>query len=79
MGTKWNLAGLKLKYKKSLCLSKCELTQERGVRSMEMWDSVPVKDFIVPVLHLQIFLGNNFLNNLLDIIESDVDKLSRGK
>ena len=43
MGTKWNIAGLKLIYKKILYLSKGDLTQAIGVRSMEMWDRVPVK------------------------------------
>ena len=42
---------------------------------MEMWDSVSVKNFVVPVLHLQIGLGNDVKNNLLDFIDSDVDKL----
>ena len=65
MVTKLNIAGLKLMYKKSLCLSKGELTQARGVRSMTMWDSVPVKNFIVPVLHLEIGLVNYFFFNFL--------------
>ena len=42
---------------------------------MAMWDSVPVKNFIVSVLHLQVGLGNYFKNNPIDFIESDVDKL----
>ena len=41
---------------------------------MVMWYSVPVKNFIVPVLHLQIGLGNDVLNNLIDFIDSDVIK-----
>ena len=76
MVTKWNLAGTNLMYKKSLCLSKVELTQASGVRSMAMWDSIPVKKFIVKVIHIQIGLGNNVLKKLLDFIESDVEKLS---
>ena len=44
-----------------------------------MWDSVPVKSFIVPVFHLQIGLINDFLKNLLDFIDSDVEKLSTGE
>ena len=39
---------------------------------MEKWDSVPVKNVIVSVLHLQIGLGNDVLNNLIDFIDSDV-------
>ena len=79
MVTKWNISGLKLMYKKILCLSKVELTQEIGVRSMAMWDSVPVKNFIVPVLHLQIGLVNDFLINLNEFVDSDVEKLSKGE
>ena len=60
MGNKWNLLGLNYMYKKVICISKCELTQAIGVRSMAMWGSIPVKDFIVPVFHLQIGLGNDF-------------------
>ena len=51
MGTKWNLAGMKLMYRKHICIYKGELTQAIGVISMAMWDSVPVKTFVVPVLH----------------------------
>ena len=43
---------------------------------MEIWKSVPVKNFIVPLIHLQIGLGNYVLNKLLDFIESDLEKLS---
>ena len=78
MGNKSNLAGLKLMYIKILFLSKRELTQARGVRSMVMWYSVPVKNFIVPVLHIQTGLVSYVLNNLLDLIDSDVEKLSTG-
>ena len=79
MVNKWSLAVLNLIYKQSLCLSKCKLTQAGWVRSMAIWDSVPVKNFIVPVLHIQIGLGNYFLKNLLDYIDSDVQKLSTGE
>ena len=48
------------------------------VRSMEMWDIVLVKNFIDPVLHIQIGLGNDVLSNLLDLIDSYVEKLSTG-
>ena len=76
MVNKWNIAGMKLMYKKIICLSKVEFTQARGVRSVEIWDSVPVKNLIVPVLHLQIGLGYDVLNNLIDFIDYDVQKLS---
>ena len=45
---------------------------------MEMWDIVLVKNFIVPVLHPQIGLRNDFISNLLDLIDSYVERLSTG-
>ena len=44
---------------KILYIYKYEFTQLIGVSSMEMWDSVPVKNFIVPGIHLQLGLVNN--------------------
>ena len=75
MGTKFTLAGLNLMYQRSPFISKSELTQPRGVRPMVMCDSVSVKNFIVPVLHLKICLGNDVLINLIASIYSDVEKL----
>ena len=46
---------------------------------MSMWDSVSVKNFIVPVLHIQIDLGNDFLKRLLDFIEYYLEKLYTGE
>ena len=79
MGTKCNVEGMNPMYKRILCLSKVELTQARGVRPMAMWDSVPVKNFVFPILCLQIGLVNDVLNNLLGFFNSDVDKLSTGE
>ena len=45
---------------------------------METWDSVPVKNFIFPVLHLRIVMGND-VKKFLDIIDSDVENLSIGE
>ena len=45
---------------------------------MSMWYSFPEKNFIVPVLHIQIGLGTYSLKNLLYFIDSDVNKLSTG-
>ena len=36
------------------------------------------ENFVVPVLHIQIGIGNDVLNNFLDFIDSDVEKLSTG-
>ena len=38
------------------------------VRSIAIWYSVPEKNFIVPVIHLQIGLGIYILNNFLDVV-----------
>ena len=38
-----------------------------------------MKNFIVPVINLQIGLGNNFSRNLIGFIESDTEKLSKGE
>ena len=43
---------------------------------MEMWDSVPAKNFTVPFIHLQIGLENDVLNNLIYFIDYDEEKLS---
>ena len=41
-----------------------------------MWDRVPVKNFIDPVIIIQIDIGNDVSNKLLGSIDSDVEKLS---
>ena len=79
MVTMCTLAGLILIYTKILLLSKGGFTQARGVGPISMWDGVPVKNFIPPVLHLQIGLGNDILRNLLYFIDSDMEKLSTGE
>ena len=79
MVTKRNPEILKVMYKTILCIYKGELPHTRGIDSMEMWDSVPVNIFIVPVLHIQIFLGVDVLRNHIGFIDSDMDKLSTGE
>ena len=46
---------------------------------MTMWDIVPLKKIIFPVLHIQIGLVNYVKENLLDFVDSDVEKLSIGE
>ena len=36
-----------------------------------------MKNFLVPVIYLQIGIGNDVLTNLIDFINYDVEKLSR--
>ena len=64
---------------KNPCVSKCELTQKRGFMLTAMWYSVPAKIFTVPVIHIQIGLGNDVLNNLLYLIDCYLEKLSTGE
>ena len=45
---------------------------------MFMWDSVPVKSFVVSVLHFQIGLGGVVLINVIGFFGSGVEKLSTG-
>ena len=58
---------MKFVYEKILGFSKGGLTQAREVISMEMCYIVPVKELLVPVLHLQICFGDDVLSHFLDI------------
>ena len=44
---------------------------------MDMWDSIPVKNLIVPAIHPPIGLRNYILRNILGFVDSDVEKLSK--
>ena len=77
MGTKWNLAVMEVMYKKSLYLYKGELPQARGVWSMEMWDSFPVENFIVPILCIQIVLGGYYIRKLIVFVNSHLQNSSK--
>ena len=44
-----------------------------------MWGSVPVKNFIISAIHLQIGLGNGVLIKLLFFGDYDVEKLYTGE
>ena len=46
---------------------------------MKIWGSLPENNFIVPVLHLQIGLGNYAFKNLLCFLNSGAEKLSMGE
>ena len=46
---------------------------------MAMWDSIPMKKIIVTVLHLQIGIVNDYLSNLIDFIDYDVEKVYIGE
>ena len=46
---------------------------------MVMWVVVPVKNFVVLVLHLQLGLQNYALINIIDLIDSYMKNLSTGE
>jgi hypothetical protein len=39
-------------------------------------DAVPIEDFIVPVLHIAIGLGNRLFGGIFSFIKSRIEKLS---
>ncbi len=48
----------------------------KGCMEEPLFDSVPVDNYIIPVLHLLIGIGNNLLNSLLEWVAERVEKLS---
>ena len=48
----------------------------RGVKESPIWECVELDNYICPVLHNQINLGNNVLYNLLDDGDDFIEKLS---
>jgi hypothetical protein len=51
----------------------------KGCTKIPLFDSVPVKNYIVPVLHLHIGVGNNLLDSLIEWIMERVEKLTPGE
>ena len=51
-------------------------TDSLGVKEEPYWDFVEVDNFICPILHNQINLGNNIFQNLLDYGNEYTEKLS---
>ena len=47
-----------------------------GVKEEPYWDFVEVDNYICPILHNQINLGNNVFHNLLDYGNEYIEKLS---
>ena len=50
-----------------------------GIKEEPYWDFVQVDNFICPILHKQINLGNNIFHNLLDYGNEYIEKLSVAK
>ena len=47
-----------------------------GVKEEPYWDCVEVDNYICPILHNQINLGNNVFHNLLDYGNENIESLS---
>jgi hypothetical protein len=48
----------------------------KGCTELPLFDSVPGKNYIVPVLHLLIGVGNNLLESLLEWVSEWIEKLT---
>ena len=51
-------------------------TDSLGVKEETYWGFVEVDNYICPMLHNQINLGNNVFHNLLDYGNENIEKLS---
>jgi hypothetical protein len=47
----------------------------RGVTAKVMFDAVPLKNWIVPVLHICIGIGNGILKRFLDFVDKRIENL----
>ena len=54
-------------------------TESLRVKEEPYWDFVEVDNYICPILHNQINLGNNVFHNLLDYGNENIEKLSVDK
>ena len=45
-----------------------------GVKEESDWDFVEADNYICPILHDQIYLGNNVFHNLLDYWNEHIEK-----
>jgi hypothetical protein len=48
----------------------------KGCTELPLFDSVAVENYIVPVLHLLIGVGNNLLESLLEWVSERIEKLT---
>ena len=63
------------KYKNNVSIWK-KNAESLGVKEEHYWDFVEVDNYICPILHNQINLGNNVFHNLLDYGNEYIEKLS---
>ena len=47
----------------------------RGCTQLPLFDSVPIQNYIVPVLHILIGVGNAFVNVLYEFVDERIEKL----
>ena len=71
IGEDWSINALRL-VSESDCIGPARLV----VKEAPNWEFVELDNYICPVLHNQINLGNNVLYNLLDYGNEFVEKLS---
>lgn len=69
--------GLRMDLLKQMASSDTKGVARKGVKENPFYDAtIEVKDYITPILHLQIGLGNDIFCHLLDWIDRDVEKIS---
>ena len=56
--------------------SSAKNTDYLGVKEEPYWDFIEIDNFICPILHNQINLGNNVFHNLLDYGNEYIEKFS---
>ena len=71
IGEYWTTIALRL-----VSESDCRELSQIGVKEAPIWEFVELQNYICPVLHNQINLGNNVLYNLLDYGNEYIEKLS---
>ncbi len=56
-----------------------ELSEEpenlRGCTKVPLFDSVPIKNYIVPVLHILIGVGNALVNAVFEFVDEQIERL----
>ena len=70
IGDEWSIENIKI------CFNLEKNTESLGVKEEPYWDFVEVDNYICPILHNQINLGNNVFHNLLDYGNEHIEMLS---
>eukprot|EP00984_Skeletonema_dohrnii_P005248 scaffold1837_cov120-Skeletonema_dohrnii-CCMP3373.AAC.1 len=47
-----------------------------GVKSKLWWDFIPIKNYVVPLLHTLIGIGNDLLDSLRDSVDNQIERIS---